>query len=217
LPPDVNVSEPHFTARDVAVGQTSQFVLDNQDGCATGGKGAGQPGWFSYVRTRNMALHPPRIRVGLLQVKYLTRATLARILEKRQERPFESLEDFCLRVKPSYREAESLIRCGGFDSFSYSRPQHLWRLKLIFDRIRHSGESADTLGELFPQTVKVQGMLANKSAGWTGPFGQGVSEKRQLPAVMPEVDYPLDKKLRDELDLMELTVENIPCGFTGKH
>ncbi|MFQ6675002.1 MAG: DNA polymerase III subunit alpha [Fidelibacterota bacterium] len=208
LPPDVNLSEPHFTARDVAVGQTSQFVLDNQDGCATGGKGAGQPGWFSYVRTRNMAPSPPWIRVGLLQVKYLTRATLTRILEKRRERPFESLEDFCLRVNPSYREAESLIRCGGFDSFDYTRPQHLWRFRLMFDRIRDSGRDGDGHEELFPQAVKVQAVFSGRSPGWT------VSGRRRLPDTVPEVDYPLEKKLRDELELMELTVEKHPLWIT---
>ncbi|MFQ6615207.1 MAG: DNA polymerase III subunit alpha [Fidelibacterota bacterium] len=177
LPPDVNTSEPHFTAQD-KVGGTN----------AT-----------------------PWIQVGLLQVKYLTRATLTRILEKRQERPFESLEDFCRRANPSYREAESLIRCGGFDWFPYTRPQHLWRLKLIFDRIKDSGNPSDTHEELFPETVKIQGMLAGRSRRWTGSWRGGmVWEKRQFPDVMPEVDYPLEKKLRDELELMELTVEKHP-------
>ena len=107
--------------------------------------------------------------------------TLRKILEKREERPFESLEDFCVRVKPSYREAETLIRVGLFDSFSYTRPHHLWRLKLIYDKIKDSDEI------MFSGVVR------------TG-----------LPLTIPLVDYPLEKKLRDELELMELTVEKHP-------
>ncbi|MDP6456366.1 MAG: DNA polymerase III subunit alpha [Candidatus Marinimicrobia bacterium] len=140
-PPDVNKTELHFTAEDVA---------------------------------------PPWLRIGLLQVKGLTQAMLTELLEKRDERIFESLEDFCIRVKPAYREAETLIRCGAFDSFGYTRPQHLWRLRLFYDNTKHSEEG------MFPDVVKV----------------------RSDP--VPMVDYPLEKKLRDELELMELTVEKHP-------
>ena len=83
-------------------------------------------------------------------------------------------------MKPAYREAETLIRCGAFDSFGYTRPQHLWRLRLFYDNTKHSDEG------MFPGVVKV----------------------RSDP--VPMVDYPLEKKLRDELELMELTVEKHP-------
>ena len=69
LSPDVNESEPYFTAND----------------------------------------NVPWLRIGLLQIKGLTRHTLTALLENRTERPFESLEDFCVRVKPTYREAETLL------------------------------------------------------------------------------------------------------------
>jgi len=153
LPPDVNKAEPYFTAQDVE--QASSLSMDKQ-------------GWLSYIR------------ISLLQVKGLTRATLTKLLEKRDERIFESLEDFCVRVKPAYREAETLIRCGAFDSFGYTRPQHLWRLRLFYNNTKHSDEG------MFPSAVKVQ------------------SDS------VPMVDYPLEKKLRDELELMELTVEKHP-------
>jgi DNA-directed DNA polymerase III PolC len=139
LPPDVNESEPYFTAND-------------------------NVSW---------------LRIGLLQIKGLTRQTLIALLEKRTERPFESLEDFCIRVKPTYREAETLIRCGAIDSLGYTRPQHLWRLKLFYHKLKASRDG------MFPSVVKTSSEI-------------------------PWVDYPLEQKLRDELELMELTVEKHP-------
>ncbi|MEE2876271.1 MAG: DNA polymerase III subunit alpha [Candidatus Neomarinimicrobiota bacterium] len=121
----------------------------------------------------------PYIRIGFLQIKGLTQRTLANLLAKRKERPFESLEDFCVRVKPACREVEALIRCGAFDSFGYTRPQHLWRLKLFCERMKMSEEG------LFPDAVK-------------------------LSSTVPAVDYPLEKKLRDELELIEFTIEKHP-------
>ena len=141
LSPDVNLSEPNFTAQD-------------RQGC-----------W---------------IRIGLLQVKGLTQVTIRKMVEKREERPFESLEDFCVRVKPSYREVETLVRVGAFDSSGYTRPQHLWRLKLIYEKIKHAEE------------VMFSGSVY------------------KMPTPVPLVDYPLEKKLRDELELMELTVGEHP-------
>ncbi|MFQ6673185.1 MAG: DNA polymerase III subunit alpha [Fidelibacterota bacterium] len=193
LPPDVTLSEPHFMAEDVVVGQASQLVLDNQ-------------GWLSYVRTRNTAPSRSWIRIGLLQIKGLTQRSLARILTKRKERPFESLEDFCVRVKPSCREMENLIRCGAFDSLGYTRPQHLWRLKLIYDRIRNSADESRSSIGMFPDAVQIRGIPVKGSLGWTGPSGSVISDRKHLP----EVDYPLEKKLRDELELMELAVESHP-------
>ena len=121
----------------------------------------------------------PWLRIGLLQIKGLTRQTLIVLLEKRTERPFESLEDFCVRVKPTYREVETLIRCGAFDSLGYTRPQHLWRLKLFYHKLKASCDG------MFPSVVKTSSKI-------------------------PWVDYPLEQKLRDELELMELTVEKHP-------
>ncbi len=155
LPPDVNCAEPYFTAEDFAS--------------------------LSIPPQRGM----PRLRIGLLQIKGLTQITLTNLLAKREERPFESLEDFCVRLKPAYREVEALIRCGAFDSFGYTRPQHLWRLRLFHDKIKTSNEG------LFPGAVKSL-------------------------SVVPALDYPLGKKLRDELELMELTIEEHPLWIWKK-
>lgn len=153
LPPDVNMAESHFIAE--AMEQNSSAYQRN-----------------AYDRF-------PGVRIGLLQVKGLTRRTLKRLLGKRKERPFESLEDFCIRAKPNLREVERLIRCGSFDTFGYTRPQHLWRLKLFYNKIKTNDDG------LFASTVK-----------YSSPI--------------PVVDYSVEKKLRDEFELMELTLEKHP-------
>ena len=153
LPPDVNMAEPHFIAEDME--RDSSVYKKNTDDRFLG------------------------VRIGFLQIKGLTRRTLKRLLGKRKERPFESLEDFCIRVRPNLREVESLIRCGSFDTFDYTRPQHIWRLKLFYNKIKNNSES------LFASTVKYS-------------------------SAIPIVDYSIEKKLRDEFELMELTLEKHP-------
>ena len=153
LPPDVNMAEPHFIAEDM-----------ERD---------------SSIYQRNTEDRFLGVRIGFLQIKGLTRRTLKRLLGKRKERPFESLEDFCIRVRPNLREVESLIRCGSFDTFDYTRPQHIWRLKLFYNKIKNNGEG------LFASTVKYS-------------------------SAIPIVDYSIEKKLRDEFELMELTLEKHP-------
>ena len=153
LPPDVNMAEPHFIAEDME--RDSSVYKKNTDDRFLG------------------------VRIGFLQIKGSTRRTLKRLLGKRKERHFESLEDFCIRIRPNFREVESLIRCGSFDTFGYTRPQHIWRLKLFYNKIKNNGEG------LFASTVKYS-------------------------SAIPIVDYSIEKKLRDEFELMELTLEKHP-------
>ena len=72
------------------------------------------------------------IRVGLMQVKDLKRGTMERIVQSRMgDGFFTSMAEFCRRVKPDRREGENLIKCGAFDAFELSRPELLWKLRLI--------------------------------------------------------------------------------------
>jgi DNA-directed DNA polymerase III PolC len=135
----------------------------------------------SYEKCEKTFPAPPWIRIGLLQIKGLTQKTLTAFLDERERRPFESLEDFCNRTPVGYREAQTLIRAGALDGFGYTRPMHLWRLELIF-----SG--------------------AKKSDG-AGFFPGSYGSSREL---IPALDYPLEKKLRDELEVLELTIEAHP-------
>ncbi len=56
--------------------------------------------------------HGSSLYLGLNQVRDLTGRTIQKIL---QQRPFQSLEDFLLRVNPRLVEARNLIRSGGLD------------------------------------------------------------------------------------------------------
>ncbi len=74
----------------------------------------------------------PALRVGLSQVRGLSRGTIATILRLRAEgEPFLSLPDFLQRTGAQTNEAEALIRCGAFDAFDRTRPELLWRLHLL--------------------------------------------------------------------------------------
>tara|TARA_B100000029_G_scaffold516235_1_gene627831 strand:- start:6183 stop:8438 length:2256 start_codon:yes stop_codon:yes gene_type:complete len=159
LPPDVNMAKPHCIAEDIKAN--------------------------SVLHKKNRSDKFVGVRIGLLQVKGLTRITLKKLLGKRKERPFESLEDFCIRAKPNFGEVERLIRCGSFDTFGYTRPQHLWRLKLFYNKIKTNDD------DLFASIVKYS-----------------------LP--IPRVDYPIEKKLRDELEFMGLTLEKHPLWIWKK-
>jgi len=90
------------------------------------------------------------IRIGLSQVKALTRETMERIMDSRlRDGFFTSLTEFHERVKPNRGEEENLILCGAFDSFELSRPELLWKLHLFRPSCRCSDtpvrRHADTL------------------------------------------------------------------------
>jgi len=70
------------------------------------------------------------MRVGLLSIKHLAAGTQARIVEKRREKPYRDISDFCKQVRPDDREARVLIHSGAFDSFyrKKDRAGLLWEL-----------------------------------------------------------------------------------------
>ncbi len=65
-----------------------------------------------------------KIRFGLDAVKNVGHSAVEAILKAREERPFDSLWDFCERVDcraVNKRAVECLIKCGGLDSTGASR------------------------------------------------------------------------------------------------
>ena len=82
------------------------------------------------------------IRIGLGQVRALSAATLAAILDARAERPFSSLADFCRRVAPlNIEEAEQLVLAGALDAFNANRRALLLALPAVLDQSRRSREA----------------------------------------------------------------------------
>jgi DNA polymerase-3 subunit alpha/error-prone DNA polymerase len=103
-------------------------------------------GTFAYVseaRRLGLTILPPDVRlsrdrwtgegrslrVGLMAIRDLGRATRSRILAAREEGDFRSLEDFLARVRPDETEARALVQCGGCDSLAPGQPRAelLWR------------------------------------------------------------------------------------------
>jgi error-prone DNA polymerase len=93
---------------------------------------------------------PGSIRVPLMQVKGLTSALLERWQE---EKPFASLRDFYVRVRPSVPELDALIRVGAFDGFGLSRVEQFWEAR----RLKAAGNGG-TLFDLVETPAPVQGV-----------------------------------------------------------
>jgi DNA-directed DNA polymerase III PolC len=67
----------------------------------------------------------PVLYMGLNQVRDLTQHTITTIIQKR---PFDSLEDFIIRVDPQRKEAKHLVMCGALEGLT-SIPQGLNRVE----------------------------------------------------------------------------------------
>jgi error-prone DNA polymerase len=71
------------------------------------------------------------IRVGLMQLKGLSKALADRLIAERDAHgPFRSFQDFLIRVNPEPAQARLLVRAGCCDSVAgeLTRPALLWRL-----------------------------------------------------------------------------------------
>jgi DNA-directed DNA polymerase III PolC len=71
------------------------------------------------------------VRIGLMQVKGLSLASVESILKAREEGYFTSLSDLMGRTQVGFKELHTLIRCGALDCFELSRPELLWRLEVL--------------------------------------------------------------------------------------
>lgn len=68
------------------------------------------------------------LRLGLNQVKHLSRSTAKRISSEQQKKPFSSLDDFLLRSKPRQNERRALAKIGAFNGLPgiTHRREALW-------------------------------------------------------------------------------------------
>ncbi len=70
------------------------------------------------------------LRVGLMQLQGFPREVPETMVRERRENgPFRSLDDFCVRVNPEPAAARILVQSGALDSIAggLNRPQMLWR------------------------------------------------------------------------------------------
>jgi len=92
------------------------------------------------------------IRIGLMAIKNLTRATSEKIVAERERNgKYVSLPDFLIRTRTGYEETAKIIKCGGMDCFKLARPYLLRLLDIYIKRRRILDESYNDLfiGETF--------------------------------------------------------------------
>lgn len=126
LPPDVNESGVLFTPR---VNSTSKTGTVGNSEVINGTDTPMNSGADSNSESNSESGEPYGvIRFGLAAIKNVGTQAMESILKERQERPFDSLLDFCRRVDLrvcNKRVIESLIQGGAFDSLPGHRAQLL--------------------------------------------------------------------------------------------
>jgi len=131
----------HFTKEYMAALLTS--VLDNSAKIA---------GYITECRDWGIKLLPPDInrscdtftveedgiRFGLAAVKNIGRGFIQAVMREREDRPFSSLNDFCVRMnggEMNKRAMENLIRSGAFDGFGAKRSQLIKVFEMVMDSV----------------------------------------------------------------------------------
>ncbi|MET0016863.1 DNA polymerase III subunit alpha [Oscillibacter sp.] len=131
----------HFTKEYMAALLTS--VLDNSAKIA---------GYITECRDWGIKLLPPDInrscdtftveedgiRFGLAAVKNIGRGFIQAVMRDREDRPFSSLNDFCVRMnggEMNKRAMENLIRSGAFDGFGAKRSQLIKVFETVMDSV----------------------------------------------------------------------------------
>ena len=109
------------------------------------------------------------IRIGLMQVRELSRSTIDRIVKVRKKGIFQSIKDFLTRIMPDLSEAEILIHCGALDGLGQSRPSMfietlIWHRKIPSDRIQSSLPLDIERIPEFPDPPETEKLLAEVNA-----------------------------------------------------
>ncbi len=142
-----------------------------------------------------------RIRFGLSAVKRVGDGAVRAIIAAREERPFESVWDFCERVDASVVNRgmlESLIACGALDSTGATRAG----MTEVLERALANGHKvqADAMvgqGSIFD--------LEGDGLNGSGPLA------RSHPPVVGE-EWPRDELLRREKEVLGLYVSSHPLA-----
>ena len=140
-PHSASYARVSFQAAYLKVHHPAEFiaaVISNQGGFY---------GTFAYVseaRRMGLKILPPDInrsevhwtgqgdavRVGLLSIKGLSAEIQTRIVSRRRQGPYRSMQDVLERVRPAEDEARSLIHCGALDKINPggNRAALMWEL-----------------------------------------------------------------------------------------
>jgi error-prone DNA polymerase len=102
------------------------------------------------------------VRLGFNYVAGFGEASIARLEEMRQGRPFTSLVDFCRRTQLPRRVVESLILAGAMDSWNIPRRKLLWEL----GQLRYAEEELEWVfpdeGVILPPFSPIEAMLTEQ-------------------------------------------------------
>lgn len=126
-----------------------------------------------------------RIYYALAALKGVGESAVDHIVEVRGDRPFASIEDFCLRIDPKQinrRVLESLIYAGAFDCFGIDRAQFSAGL----DRIMGYAQRAQE----------------NRTSGQSDMFGSGSSSGPERISLPPFTPWLASERLLREFQVL---------------
>ncbi len=72
------------------------------------------------------------VRAGLSMVFELTKKTIKKIIEERENGRYKNLYDFLIRTRAGQKEAENLVKCGALRSLHKSEPELLAMVKVFY-------------------------------------------------------------------------------------
>jgi DNA polymerase-3 subunit alpha len=142
-----------------------------------------------------------RIRFGLSAVKRVGDGAVRAIIAARDERPIESIWDFCERVDTSVVNRgmlESLIACGALDSTGASRSG----MTEVLERALSNGQKTQA------DAMAGQGSIFDLEGN--GSNGSGPSARSHPPVTAEE--WPRDELLRREKEVLGLYVSSHPLA-----
>lgn len=144
LPPDVNTSGVTFTPVTASMQQELEQQLLIKESAASDHQTSEHDSEPENQATTDHSASADsatgNIRFGLGAVKNVGTQAINSIIKERQDRPYDSLIDFCRRVDPkacNKRVIESLIQAGAFDSLPGHRSQ---LLKMLDDTIKEAAK-----------------------------------------------------------------------------
>jgi len=157
------------------------------------------PPHINQSRYEFFAEQSDAIRIGLMQVRGLSRSTIEQITKTRQEGMFESVHDFLMRVAADLSETETLIHCGALDGLGPSRPAMFVEALLWHRRSPSSRERSQTL---LPLNIEHQCQIPK------------FSDPTDTDKLLAEIDTLEMAATAHPMTLYGVTNENWPKGFT---
>ncbi|HSW85685.1 MAG TPA: DNA polymerase III subunit alpha [Candidatus Saccharimonadales bacterium] len=161
----------------------------------------------------------PQIRFGMAAIKNVGTGVVEEILRSREDKPFESLEDFLTRVSSRVvgrKAMESLIKAGAFDRF-VDRSTLLYNIDLILaysarqDKQTISGQT-DFFGDQVDVEYKKAGLELLPPESLVTDHEQLVWERELLGLYLSQHPLELFETILNEQTLPLNTLNEIPEG-----